>query len=130
MMSRRAVLVIIVSACYLGHGEEQDVKRGHAICQYLHLYTPAGNKQVGCTWHCVGTEERKVTMHSDRLTPECLTVSPAGFDGMKCGVNYKCKLGLCDEHHKCISSNIFIDCWKLAQLPDGFSHVKPYTCRK
>ncbi|KAL3245350.1 hypothetical protein MRX96_046992 [Rhipicephalus microplus] len=92
-------LLFITIACHEGHGNQVEVPSGHSTCRYLHLHTPAGN-----------------------------TVSPTGFYGMKCGVNYTCKLGLCDEQDKCNPSNLFVGCWKEADPQIAHSQVQSFGC--
>ncbi|KAL1444153.1 hypothetical protein MTO96_045658 [Rhipicephalus appendiculatus] len=43
---------------------------------------------------------------------EIQTVSVSGYKCMDIGVNYTCKLGICDSKHQCVFSNLYVDCWK------------------
>ncbi|KAL3245349.1 hypothetical protein MRX96_046992 [Rhipicephalus microplus] len=121
-------LLFITIACHEGHGNQVEVPSGHSTCRYLHLHTPAGNKPVGCTWHCTNKGVGGSTVKSESNSRECLTVSPTGFYGMKCGVNYTCKLGLCDEQDKCNPSNLFVGCWKEADPQIAHSQVQSFGC--
>ncbi|KAL1458801.1 hypothetical protein MTO96_027667, partial [Rhipicephalus appendiculatus] len=73
-------------------------------------------KKVGCQYDCSGPNPPTVPF--PWTSEECLTVSTAGYDGMKPYVNYTCKLGLCGTTkttQTCNPSNLFIDCWKLPE---------------
>uniref|UniRef100_L7M8Y9 Evasin n=1 Tax=Rhipicephalus pulchellus TaxID=72859 RepID=L7M8Y9_RHIPC len=129
-MARRLswLAVFLIIACHLGHGEERKPQSGHTICRYLHLYTHAGNKPVGCQRHCISTGAGKAIHRTNRESKECITVSPTGFYAMKCEVNYTCKLGLCDENDNCNPSNLLIGCWKLDEPNVPYSPVPSYGC--
>uniref|UniRef100_A0A6G5AF29 Evasin n=1 Tax=Rhipicephalus microplus TaxID=6941 RepID=A0A6G5AF29_RHIMP len=126
--------LVYVSAAH-GHGSEghlvaengQSGLSAKATCRSLQLYTHAGPKQVTCKVDCKHEGPGATIMHNSKKGDECLTVSPAGFDHMKCEVNYTCKLGLCDHALDCQPSNLLIGCWK--PIPTNqYSHVISYKC--
>uniref|UniRef100_A0A6G5A437 Evasin n=1 Tax=Rhipicephalus microplus TaxID=6941 RepID=A0A6G5A437_RHIMP len=106
--------IFSVIACHLERGSLLDVaalkEQGlYTKFERLVLQTPAGEKHVGCKLGFTGS----AVAQSPGSWMECLTVSQAGYKGMKPGVPYTCKLGLCgNDKQKCNPSNLFIPCWK------------------
>ncbi|KAL3237304.1 hypothetical protein MRX96_022070 [Rhipicephalus microplus] len=121
-------LLFLTIACPEAHEKQEKVPNGNSKCEYLHLNTPAGSKQVGCTWHCMHKTGGSAVVTSGEKPDECITVTPAGFYSMKCGVNYTCKLGLCDTGNKCQSSNLLVGCWKEPSPGIPHAHVQSFGC--
>uniref|UniRef100_L7MAB0 Evasin n=1 Tax=Rhipicephalus pulchellus TaxID=72859 RepID=L7MAB0_RHIPC len=112
IFSWATLFIFLVSACHHGHGQHPAGQRGSTECQHLQLETAAGKKNVGCKLACETKGSVEAVINVGLGSEECLTVSISGYHRMAAGVNYTCKLGLCQKGTECHPSNLLIGCWK------------------
>uniref|UniRef100_L7M220 Evasin n=1 Tax=Rhipicephalus pulchellus TaxID=72859 RepID=L7M220_RHIPC len=106
------VVFFAIFGCSRGNA---DTSYGLTPCIRLPVNTSAGTKYIGC--HHVRCPPESTMSQTNLCGRECVALLSGASNYMKIGVNYKCRLGECNEANKCITFDLFIDCWRYIEKP-------------